>query len=356
MDTAHKRLELFLERSGEPTNVDLLTADASTREYFRVGWKGEGAVACVYPDAFDPAESAYLDVTHLFLTAGLPVANIHAVDGPLGVVVQEDLGDHILRGELSAAEPARRARLLNEAISLIARIQVSTDRAYELNSIASRLKFDFEKLSWELDFFKEHYFQTFRSAFLKSETPEPQDPESQEPGWLTPHELTQDQDAALTAEFHELCRELETFATVLCHRDFHTANLMLDSQGRMRIIDHQDARIGSPAYDLVSLLLDRITELPSPEWLANRRHYFLDVRRRLGLPKIDEDNFAYEFRLQTIQRCLKAAGTFSYQSAVRGKTHFIPFIRPMFGIARRACQSLGRFPAIHAILSRELED
>jgi aminoglycoside/choline kinase family phosphotransferase len=362
MDTAHKRLTLFLERTGEPVNIESLTADASTREYFRVGWKGSTATACVYPDAFDPAESPYLDVTHLFLTSGLPVANVHAIDGPLGIIVQEDLGDKILRNELGLVTPDRRSRLMNEAISLIARIQVATDRAYEMNSIASRQKFDFEKLSWELEFFRNNYFTTFREEFsttvfeVDTYVVMPQELwMSDEKGWWQPHGLSQDENESLTTEFHDLCRELDTFASVLCHRDFHTANLMLDKDGCMRIIDHQDARMGSPAYDLVSLLLDRITELPSPEWLAVRRHYFLDVRRRLGLPKIDEDEFAYEFRLQTIQRCLKAAGTFSYQSAARGKTHFIPYIKPMFGIARRACQSLGRFPAIQAILSRELD-
>jgi len=332
MDSAHKRLSLFLERTGEPPDVTLLTADASTREYFRVLWNGHTGVACVYPEPFDPAASPYLDVTQLFLAAGLPVAGVYAVDGPLGIIVQEDLGDNILRNEYEAYAADRRSRLMNEAISLIARIQVATDRAFELNSIASQLKFDYEKLTWELDYFKEHYFSTYKASPLPAAD-----------------------DEALTAEFQELCEELEGYARVLCHRDFHAANLMLDKDGCMRIIDHQDARMGSPAYDLVSLLLDRITELPSPEWLDNRRHYFLDVRRRLGLPKIEEDEFAYEFRLQTIQRCLKAAGTFSYQSSMRGKTYFVPYIKPMFGIARRACQSLGRFPAIQGILSRELD-
>jgi aminoglycoside/choline kinase family phosphotransferase len=41
--------------------------------------------------------------------------------------------------------------------------------------------------------------------------------------------------------------------------DFHAANLMIDERGDLRIIDHQDASMGSPAYDLVSLLLDRVT-------------------------------------------------------------------------------------------------
>lgn len=333
MDNYIDRLEQFLTERGQAGEMVPLTADASTREYFRVRWNGESAVACVYPEPFDPSEQSYLDVSRLFLACGLPVATVLDFDGQYGVIVQEDLGDRVLRTEMLEADKDRSARMLNEAITIIARIQTATEKAFELRSIASRLKFDREKLGWELDFFKTHYFETYLKKPLSS-----------------------DVDRHLTNEFAELAEELESFATVLCHRDFHAANLMLDRNGVMRIIDHQDARIGSPAYDLVSLLLDRITDLPSPEWLAEKRKYFLDVRRKLGLAKIDEDDFAYEFRLQTIQRCLKAAGTFSYQSAVRGKTYFIPFIKPMFGITKRGAESLGRFPAIQEILTRELND
>ncbi len=326
------RLQKYLVERQQPLDVESLTADASIREYFRISWNGRGAIACVYPEAFDPADQSYLDVTRLFTAAGLPVAEIMDFDGSFGVIVQEDLGDRILRDVMLESEDEPQARLRDEAISLIARIQAATDMAFEMKSIASRLKFDREKLEWELNFFKTHYFGTFLKKPLSTED-----------------------DARLSAEFGELAAELESFASVLCHRDFHAANLMIDSQDRMRIIDHQDARIGSPAYDLVSFLLDRITYLPSREWLAEKRKYFLDVRQKIGLERLDEEEFAYEFRLQTIQRCLKAAGTFSFQSINRGKTYFIPFIKPMFGISRRGAESLGRFPAIQEILGRELE-
>jgi aminoglycoside/choline kinase family phosphotransferase len=326
------KLELFLAARGEQGEVVELTADASTREYFRVRWQGGTAVACVYPEGFDADSDAYLDVTAVFRSGGLPVAQILDHDAAVGIIVQEDLGDRVLRNILLESTRNDYSWLMNEAISLIARIQTLTGKAFEMNSIAARRTFDVQKLRWELDFFKTHYFETYRNQPLSTVD-----------------------GAALDAEFDELAKELAGRARVLCHRDFHTANLMIDGEDRMRIIDHQDARIGSPTYDLVSLLLDRITELPSPEWLAERRRYFLDVRRRLGLSKIDEEEFGNEFRLQTIQRCLKAAGTFSYQSAVRGKTYFVPFIKPMFGISRRGAESLGRFPAIQEILSRELD-
>ncbi len=285
----------------------------------------------MYPEPFAAAEQAYLDVTGLFTAAGLPVAEILDVDGDLGVIVQEDLGDNILRDELEISDDSKRDELLDEAIALIAKIQAATDLAFEMDSVASRLKFDNEKLLWELDYFKTHYFTTYRGVPLSGED-----------------------DTALMAEFEELSTELESFASVLCHRDFHAANLMIDPAKKMRIIDHQDARIGSPAYDLVSLLLDRVTDIPEADWLVERWDVFFAERERLGLAFIDEADFAYQFLLQTIQRCLKAAGTFSYQSTVRGKTYFIPFIKPMLRIALQAAESLERFPAIQEILSREV--
>ncbi|PYS98934.1 MAG: hypothetical protein DMF63_12720 [Acidobacteria bacterium] len=324
------RLERFLTERKENLNIEQLTPDASTREYFRVGWKGETAIACVYPEPFVAAEQTYLDVTNLFASAGLPVARIFEFDEALGVIIQEDLGDTILRDVLEKADEKARGLLIDAAIVLIAQIQAATPLAFELDSIASRLKFDTEKLLWELEFFKTHYFGTYKGESLGTED-----------------------DAALTAEFRELASELESKATVLCHRDFHAANLMLYNGG-ISIIDHQDARIGSVAYDLVSLLLDRVTESPSAEWLAAKRRFFLEQRRSRRLEPIDEAVFAEEFRLQTIQRCLKAIGTFSFQSVNRGKTYFVPFIKPMFEIVLRAAENLDRFHAIRKIVSREI--
>lgn len=332
MSDYQPRLERFLTSRGEAAIFQQLTPDASIREYFRIGWRGGSAIACVYPEAFTEAEQSYLDVSRVFLAADLPVANVLNFDEPLGVIVLEDLGDRILRDAMQQCDDETRERLITEAIDLIPRIQVATHLAYDMNSIASRLKFDTEKLLWELDFFKTHYFTTFKKQ-----------------------PLPPDVDQALNDEFKDLCDELETRATVLCHRDFHAANLMIDGNGRLRIIDHQDARIGSVAYDLVSFLLDRVTVLPTPEWLAEKRRHFLTERERVGMPPIDEDAFAEEFRLQTIQRCLKAAGTFSFQSVNRGKTYFVPFLEPMFRIVLRALENLGRFDNLRRVLANEIK-
>jgi hypothetical protein len=56
----------------------------------------------------------------------------------------------------------------------------------------------------------------------------------------------------------------------------------------------------------------------------------------------------------TVQRVLKAIGTFSYQTAVCGRgATYAHFINPMFMIVLQAAEWLNRFPALRrAILER----
>ena len=327
-----ERLEVFLKNHNQPNEISPITPDASTREYFRVRWNEHSAIACVYPfnDLCFGQFEACLDVTDVFLAADLPVPQIYISDEEKQIVIQEDFGDTILRDVLQNSNSAEREHLINRAITLIAKIQAATPLAFEKNSIASRLKFDEEKLLWELIFFKTHYFETFRKE-----------------------KLSETEDAALNAEFTELSRELETRAAVLCHRDFHAANLMLDANNKLRIIDHQDARIGSVGYDLVSLLLDRILQPPDAVWLDAKNDFFLAERERLGLEKIEKSEFDYEFDLMTVQRCLKAIGTFSFQSVNRGKIYFIQYIEPMFRVVLESCRKLNRFPSLQNIIKKQ---
>ena len=115
--------------------------------------------------------------------------------------------------------------------------------------------------------------------------------------------------------------------------------------------------MGPASYDLVSLLLDRQPESPSLAEVRAHRLFFLDERRRLGLDALDPDEFAREFRLMTVQRGLKAIGTFSYQTAVCGRgLTYAQFIRPTFLIVQQAAEWLGRFPALQREISARLDD
>jgi len=329
--SATERLLQFLESQGAKSkSIVPLTPDASTRNYFRIPWKKGKAVAAVYPEPFDPDFHPYLDVTRLFLENGIPVPEIYAVDGQSGVIVQEDLGDRQLFRVYEAAPQDECDEYKERAVNLIAQIQKATDAAYERQSIASRLAFDEPKLSWELDFFVEHYFGSLRRETLRHA-----------------------EAAELKAELNDISAELAARPRVLCHRDFHAANLMVDGDNRLRIVDHQDARMGPVTYDLVSFLLDRRSEPPSLAELRAYRLFLLEERRLLGLGALDPDEVALEFRLMTIQRGLKAIGTFSYQTAVcnRGSA-YEQFIQPTLCIVLQAADWLDRFPALRRMLKK----
>ncbi|HEY0003568.1 MAG TPA: phosphotransferase [Pyrinomonadaceae bacterium] len=334
--TARERLLDYLSKTEQRRVEELvaLTPDASTRVYFRVPWNHGKAVAAVYPEPFDPEFHPFLDVTRLFVDAGLPVPEILAVDGQSGIIIQEDLGDRQLYRLYESASEEECEAYKERAIALIAQIQAATEKAYERKSIASRLAFDEAKLSWELGFFMDHYF-----------------------GSLRREKLSHGEAAELKAELNDIAADLSARPRVLCHRDYHAANLLADARGELRIIDYQDARMGPASYDLVSLLLDRQKEPPSLAEIRAHRLFFLEERRRYGLDALDPDEFAREFRLMTLQRNLKAIGTFSYQTAVCGRgATYAQFIRPMFQIILQAAEWLNRFPALQRAIKARLND
>lgn len=314
-----------------------LTPDASTRKYFRIGRKstpGETLIVSLYPAPFSPHDHSYLDVTRLFESANLPVPKIVDVADTEGIILQEDLGDTSLAKWLSEAQAngdqSGADEMSRRAIELIARIQAATELASELGSVASRLAFDEDKLGWELNFFFDHFFGSYRK-----QTPPPAE------------------EQAIKADLQAIAAELSARPRVLTHRDYHAMNLMVDPRGELRVIDHQDARMGPATYDLVPLLVERRLEPADEAWVAEWQGCFLREREKLGLPKIEEAELRYEFNLMTIQRQLKAIGTFSYQTGVAGRGEFYEqYITPAIATVLRAMRAPGmrEYPALRAAL------
>jgi hypothetical protein len=321
----------------EQVRLQALTPDASTRKYFRVAAASEPAnshIISLYPTPFNPHDNTFLDVTNLFEHAKLPVPRIIDVAGTEGLILQEDLGDCSLAQALGDAQArgdaAGAERLLREAIELIARIQTATLLAYSMNSVASRLAFDEDKLSWELNYFFDHFFGSYRGLRLASRQAE-----------------------AIKQDLRAVAAELAARPRVLTHRDYHGMNLMVDSRGALKIIDHQDARMGPASYDLVPLLVERRLQPADEAWVAEHQDYYLRVRAEVGLPPMDAKELHYEFHLMTVQRQLKAIGTFSYQTAVVGRGEvYEKYIPPAIATVLRAMGKPGMkdYPALRAAL------
>ena len=108
--------------------------------------------------------------------------------------------------------------------------------------------------------------------------------------------------ATLSEGFHRLSQEIASWPRVLCHRDFHSRNLMLHRE-RLFWIDFQDARMGPATYDLVSLLRDAYVDVPEEMSEALAEQF-----RQRAVPGEAREVFRRRFELMALQRNLKALG------------------------------------------------
>jgi hypothetical protein len=308
-----------------------LTGDASTRQYFRVTLPtGETYVVAHYPESIDPVNHPFCQVTRLLQEAGLPVPRIIDVEGENGLMLQDDLGDVRLQDWFATADEEQRRQAYGEAIELILQIQKATPLAAEMNCVAAHIAFDEEKLGWELRFFYNNFFERYLNCSL--------DPPLK---------------SAIFDECTAIAQELASVPRVLCHRDFHSRNLMMH-QGRQYIIDHQDARMGPVSYDLASLLGDPYVEL-SDDFVDEMYEYFVQQKSRLSPNPLGSNwptDFKNEYLLMIMQRLLKATGTYTYQMAVHGNDVYLPYIPRALRGALKAMTHVNRFPAIQSAIER----
>ena len=324
----------YLERSGlgaEATTVLPLTGDASDRRYFRVLRRnGPSRVLALHVDVFDPEAQPFARVAQLLAAMPLPIPAILDRAGDLGILLLEDLGDITLQAHLGAAPAAEHSRLYRYAVSLIEALQ---RRGAELASPAYPpygVAFDVDKLLWELEFFTKHYVEAYRGASISAPDRE-----------------------ALKGEWRRLAEELAGEPRVLCHRDYHSRNLMLH-QGELYIIDFQDARMGPDTYDLVSLLRDSYVDINDRD-LDELIAYFLALKRSDDV-RASADDFRRRFDLMALQRNLKALGTFGYQTTARRNPVYIQYIPRTLRYIRNNFDNLPQFERLADLLSTHVEE
>jgi len=323
------RINGYLERSelaGTKPRVVPLTPDASDRRYFRIQLPdAPSIVLSLYASPFDVTKLPFVNVATLMAKMPVPIPAVLGHADDLGVLALQDLGDVTLQAHLGAAAPAQHAALYRQSVALIATLQ---RRGQELESpeyLPYGISFDVEKLTWELDFFTKHFLEAYRGVTLAD-----------------------DQRAALREEFAGIVQELANEPRVLCHRDYHSRNLMLH-EGQLYMIDFQDARMGPDTYDLVSLLRDSYVDL-TDQTVDELIAYFLALK---GTP--DDADFRRRFNVMALQRNLKALGTFGYQTTARRNPVYIQYIPRTLRYVRRNL-ALPRFARLRDLLGTHVEE
>ena len=105
----------------------------------------------------------------------------------------------------------------------------------------------------------------------------------------------------------KLYKKLNFSNSYFVHRDFHAQNLMKVGK-KIGVIDSQDALIGNPAYDLVSLIDD--VRIRTSKKLKNQVYdYYL--KKVSSSFKLNPVKFQEDFDILSVQRSLKIIGIFS---------------------------------------------
>ena len=329
-----ERIDRYLDTSGlggANPRVVPLTGDASDRRYFRViPEDGPSIVLALHAGPIDFASLPFATVAELFQLIPLPVPGVLGHSDELGIVALQDLGDVTLQAHLGAASAAEHAALYRQAVALIELLQRRGADLCSDRYPPYRVSFDVEKLTWELEFFATYFVQGYRGVALGAA-----------------------ERAALSEEWQAIVRELAAEPRVLCHRDYHSRNLML-REGSLYIIDFQDARMGPDTYDLVSLLRDSYVDIGDRE-LDELIAYFLALKRS-DTPAAPEDEFRRRFDLMAVQRNLKALGTFGYQTVTRRNTVYIQYMPRTLRYVRTNLERHPRFTRLRGLLAAHIEE
>jgi aminoglycoside/choline kinase family phosphotransferase len=315
----------FVHRTlGATASLSGIAGDASTRRFFRVSAKGGTSVLMVQEGPIG-SDSGQLSNHRIFEEIGAPVPRLIAHQDDLGVVLFEDLGDLTLQryampgGE---GDPRGVQSLYLQACDLITLMQDRGTSALRPQDFASRHALDRERFLFELDHFDRHFIRG-----LRGKTP------------------SSGQEKLLRHLYEDLAAACDVLPRTFCHRDFQSRNLLV-RDGRLGLIDFQDARLGPYTYDAASLLRDSSLDLPSDLVEESLARLEATSGARLGMGR---EAFRRDFDLMALQRNIKDLGTFGYMATVRGRKEYLEYVPRTQASIRRTMVSDRRYHEIYGL-------
>ncbi|MBM9501162.1 aminoglycoside phosphotransferase family protein [Leptospira sp. 201903071] len=262
----------FLELPGKtPQKITPITLEASERKYFRVQYSDQTLILC--KDV--RFQHDFVEIADFLSHHNFTVPEILKKDLIHYLILTTDGGEKDLT---SITDDVEYRDWLVKSLEILVKLQ-KTD---PMPPVSSR-EFDVEKFHFESEFTYFNYLK-FQKQFqlqtqLRSEV-----------------KIFIEECSAYLAEYP---------VKVFCHRDFHGRNLLINSQNEICMIDFQDARMGTPFYDLASILYDAYRPIP---FAMRQGLYQLFI-------KLGEQNFPRSkecYYLQCLQRSYKALGSYFY--------------------------------------------
>ncbi len=306
--------------------IEELAGDASSRRYVRCYLKGgpvPTTVAMLMEDPGialsseelgvfgerGPREVPFVNVARYLARVCDAVPAIYDVAPDGTCILLEDVGDLTL-WEAAATDASA---WFERALELLARIQreARDDRS---GCYAFAQRFDERLLWWELEHFLEWGVRPLPPRLARQ----------------------------CRAELARLAERLAAVPAVFCHRDYHAWNIHVQGE-RLRLLDFQDALLGPRAYDVASLLTDRITPRLVSESLELK--LISEFERLVGAP------LGSTYLDCALHRALKVIGRFHYLAEHKGKPAYLAYLPQVEATARRVAARIGAAESLAEVLA-----
>ena len=278
-----------------------LAADASFRRYFRVTGGGQSLICMDAPPGQEKPR-AFLRLAQRLTAAGFSAPRVFRHDLAQGFLLLEDFGDLTFSSLLAQG--------------------ASPDKLYAL---ATDCLISLHRQPWRGQIRLAAYSLPvlLREAALLTD-------------WFWPEARGAACPAAVRRDYLRAWRNMldqPGLPATLVLRDYHVDNLMLlparDGVRACGLLDFQDALLGSPAYDLASLLEDARRDVPE-ELAAEMRRRYLNA-----FPETDPARFTRWMTLLAAQRHAKVLGIFVRLFRRDGKAAYLRHLPRVAGLLER---------------------
>ncbi len=273
-----------------------LAGDASFRRYFRVL---DGDRVAVLMDAPPPHEDPrpFIAVAEHLVELGLSAPKILHRDLEQGLLLMEDFGSNRMR-EAVDADLSREADIYRGVVNVLIAL-------HQHPPMKGLMQHGLQAWSDEVELFVD---------------------------WYCPAVGLDVDRAAFKLAWHDVLVPVDQQGqTVTELRDFHAENIMLLNSGdgveRFGLLDFQDALIGHPAYDLVSMLEDARRDVSPDIERAELSRYMAETGR--------DKSFESAYWAIGAQRNTRILGVFCRLWKRDGKPHYTAFQPRMWGLLER---------------------
>jgi len=280
-----------------------IKGDASFRSFYRLVINKKNKIIVLAKKEKYKNLIAYVAINKFLRLNKIFTPKLYSHNYPVGVIIIEDFGNLSYNQILSKKK--NKLQIYKKLVDLLLKIQKIKPQSKIKN--ISKGSHIVEKYS------KKHLFKESNLFF----------------DWYLPLFLSKKKSFIIKIKakkiLSKLYNKLNFPNSHFVHRDYHAQNLMKVGK-KIGVIDSQDALIGNPAYDLVSLIDD--VRIKTSTNLKNQIYNYY-LKKTLKIYRINSKFFLEDFNILSVQRSLKIIGIFS-RLFIRDKKkkylNYIPYI------------------------------